>query len=50
MVQLLTDPDAWISLATLTVLEIILGIDNIIFLSLVSTSREALSTSRSRSR
>jgi predicted tellurium resistance membrane protein TerC len=36
MFELLTDPDAWLSLATLTVLEIILGIDNIIFLSLVS--------------
>jgi predicted tellurium resistance membrane protein TerC len=36
MLELLTDPHAWISLATLTVLEIVLGIDNIIFLSIVS--------------
>jgi predicted tellurium resistance membrane protein TerC len=36
MVELLTDPQAWISLATLSVLEIVLGIDNIIFLSIVS--------------
>lgn len=36
MLGLLADPNAWLSLATLTVLEIILGIDNIIFLSLVS--------------
>jgi predicted tellurium resistance membrane protein TerC len=36
MLELLTDPHAWISLATLTVLEVVLGIDNIIFLSIVS--------------
>lgn len=36
MLELLTDPHAWASLATLTALEIVLGIDNIIFLSIVS--------------
>jgi predicted tellurium resistance membrane protein TerC len=36
VLELLTDPHAWISLATLTVLEVVLGIDNIIFLSIVS--------------
>jgi predicted tellurium resistance membrane protein TerC len=36
MLELLTDPQAWLSLATLSVLEIVLGIDNIIFLSIVS--------------
>ncbi|MEW5559253.1 TerC family protein [Enterobacter asburiae] len=30
-----TDPNAWMALGTLTILEIVLGIDNIIFLSLV---------------
>lgn len=30
-----TDPDAWMALGTLTILEIVLGIDNIIFLTLV---------------
>lgn len=34
--ELLTNPDAWIALLTLTFLEIILGIDNIVFLSIVS--------------
>ena len=29
-------PDAWIALATLTVLEIVLGIDNIVFVSILS--------------
>src|SRR3954463_2068817 len=32
----LTDPTIWIALATLTVLEIVLGIDNIVFLSILS--------------
>ena len=31
----LTDPQAWIALATLTALEIVLGIDNIIFISIL---------------
>jgi predicted tellurium resistance membrane protein TerC len=32
----LTDPNAWIGLLTLTVLELVLGIDNIIFISILS--------------
>ncbi len=32
----LTDPQAWIGLLTLTVLEIVLGIDNIIFISILA--------------
>jgi len=36
MLNLLTDPHAWASLATLTALEIVLGIDNIVFLSIAS--------------
>jgi predicted tellurium resistance membrane protein TerC len=31
----LTDPEAWIALVTLTALEIVLGIDNIIFISIL---------------
>ncbi len=34
--SLLTDPHAWASLATLTALEIVLGVDNIVFLSIAS--------------
>ncbi|HEY2445964.1 MAG TPA: TerC family protein [Rhizomicrobium sp.] len=34
MLSLLSDPHAWASLATLTALEIVLGVDNIIFLSI----------------
>jgi predicted tellurium resistance membrane protein TerC len=35
MGALLTDPSAWLSLATLSVLEIVLGIDNVVFLSIL---------------
>ena len=35
--ELIADPHAWASLATLTVLEIVLGIDNIIFLSIAAS-------------
>lgn len=36
MIDLLSDPQAWASLLTLTLLEVVLGIDNVIFLSIVS--------------
>ncbi|HVP30726.1 MAG TPA: TerC family protein [Myxococcota bacterium] len=32
----ITDPQSWIALATLTVLELVLGIDNIVFISVLS--------------
>ena len=35
MFEWFLDPNAWMALATLTILEIVLGIDNIIFLSIV---------------
>jgi predicted tellurium resistance membrane protein TerC len=35
MLQLLTDPNAWAALVTLTALEIVLGIDNIVFISIL---------------
>ncbi len=34
--ELLSDPNMWIALLTLTVLEIVLGIDNIVFISILS--------------
>ena len=37
MIELLADPQAWLSFLTLTVLEIVLGIDNIIFLSILAS-------------
>ncbi len=36
MIELLSNPNAWIALFTLTFLEIVLGIDNIIFISIVT--------------
>ena len=35
MIDLLTDPQTWIAFATLTLLELVLGIDNIIFISIL---------------
>ena len=36
MINLLSDPHAWVSLLTLTVMEIVLGIDNLIFLAILA--------------
>lgn len=35
MMELLTDPQVWVAFATLTALELVLGIDNIIFISIL---------------
>jgi predicted tellurium resistance membrane protein TerC len=35
MLELLTNPSAWAALATLTVMEVVLGIDNIVFISVL---------------
>ncbi|MET0311462.1 MAG: TerC family protein [Burkholderiaceae bacterium] len=35
MMELLTDPQAWIAFLTLTALELVLGIDNIVFISIL---------------
>ena len=35
MLELLTDPQVWIAFATLTALELVLGIDNIIFIAIL---------------
>ena len=36
MFEWLADPQAWIALSTLTVLEIVLGVDNVIFISILA--------------
>jgi predicted tellurium resistance membrane protein TerC len=38
MLEFLSDPGMWVSLATLTVLEIVLGIDNIIFITILAAN------------
>jgi predicted tellurium resistance membrane protein TerC len=35
MIDLLLDPNAWIAFATLTVMEVVLGVDNVIFISVL---------------
>jgi predicted tellurium resistance membrane protein TerC len=44
----LTDPQIWIALATLTFLEIVLGVDNIIFISILSGKLPAGQQPRAR--
>ena len=44
----LADPQTWIGLATLTVLEIVLGIDNIIFISILSGKLPAEQRAKAR--
>ncbi len=44
----ITDPQAWIGLFTLTLLEIVLGIDNIIFISILSAKLPAAEQKNAR--
>jgi predicted tellurium resistance membrane protein TerC len=44
----LADPNAWVSLFTLTVLEIVLGIDNLIFISILSGKLPAEQQAKAR--
>jgi len=44
----ITDPQIWISLVTLTLLEIVLGIDNIIFISILSGKLPAAQQMKAR--
>jgi predicted tellurium resistance membrane protein TerC len=44
----LTDPNAWIALLTLTSLELVLGIDNIVFISILAGKLPAASRRRAR--
>lgn len=37
MLEFLSTPEAWLSLLTLTILEIVLGVDNIIFISIITS-------------
>lgn len=37
MIELLSSPDAWAALVTLTLLEIVLGIDNIVFIAILAS-------------
>jgi predicted tellurium resistance membrane protein TerC len=48
LLTLLTDPAAWISLATLTLMEVVLGIDNLIFVSILSNKLPEHERTRAR--
>jgi predicted tellurium resistance membrane protein TerC len=48
MMQWMTDPQIWISLVTLTALEIVLGIDNIIFISILAGKLPAAQQKKAR--
>jgi predicted tellurium resistance membrane protein TerC len=47
-VDWLTDPNAWVALLTLTVLEVVLGIDNIIFISILAGKLPKASQAKAR--
>jgi predicted tellurium resistance membrane protein TerC len=46
--SLLADPNAWAALATLSVLEIVLGIDNLVFISVLTAGLEGARARRAR--
>ncbi|MEA2927989.1 MAG: hypothetical protein QOG38_417 [Hyphomicrobiales bacterium] len=48
MLQLLADPHAWAALVTLTALEIVLGIDNVVFISILVSRCSAHDAKRAR--
>ena len=48
MIALLADPEVWLAFATLTALEIVLGIDNIIFISILVARLPAAQQPRGR--
>ncbi len=48
MMALLTDPQAWAAFVTLSVLEVVLGIDNVVFISLLVARLEPARQQRAR--
>lgn len=48
LIGLITDPAAWVALATLTAMEVVLGIDNLIFISVLSNKLPEEIRSRAR--
>ena len=48
MLDLLANPDAWIAFATLTALEIVLGVDNVVFISVLVSRLDPVRGARVR--
>ena len=46
--ELLTNPEVWVALLTLTALEIVLGIDNIVFISILANKLPTNQRDRAR--
>jgi len=48
MTELFLQPEAWMSLLTLTIMEIVLGVDNVIFISIVTSKLPETQQSKAR--
>ena len=48
MLDLLSNPDVWLSFATLAALEIVLGVDNLVFISIVAAKLPAAQQASAR--
>jgi predicted tellurium resistance membrane protein TerC len=48
MLGLITDTDAWATLITLSALEVVLGIDNVVFISVLTSPLDSLQSRRAR--
>ena len=48
MIELLTDPQTWITLVTLSAIEIVLGIDNLVFISIAVSKLPLVQRERAR--
>ena len=48
MLEILSDPATWVSLTTLTLMEVVLGIDNIVFISILASKLPADQQNRAR--
>ena len=48
LISLLSDPSAWLALLTLIVLEVVLGIDNLVFIAILSNKLPKAQQSRAR--
>ena len=48
LIRLLTDPAAWVALATLIVMEVVLGVDNLVFVAILSNRLPERNRARTR--
>ena len=48
MFEWMSDPGAWVALATLTAIEVVLGVDNIVFISILVGRLPAAERQRAR--